>query len=217
LWNFDGNLNDSSGNGFNLTGTPAKYTSTDQDFIEGVSIGSTSLKRAHENTLTITGAITLEVIGTFFMFNAEQVILEQQAIGESLATNYMYRWVIGTNGIPYVFWESGNGINRQVDANTRINFYMPVYLAFTRTDSNPAVGTFYINGNLDAIDDDPPPEGGASTSFAIGGSISNTFMTPRSTVFSSVRISPSVLSPNKIKATYNECLAGISPFYPYLK
>lgn len=217
LWNFDGNLNDSSGNDFTLTGTPNKYTSRTWDFIEGASIDVVSFKRAHEDVLTITGAITLEVIGTFVMFNAGQVILEQGASGESLATNYMYQWVIGTNGIPYVFWESGSGgTNRQVNADTRINFYMPVYLAFTRTNSNPAVGTFYINGNLGGIDDDPPPEGGASTSFAIGGTISNSSMCPRSTVISSVRISPSVLSPNKIKATYNECLAGVSPFYPYL-
>lgn len=217
LWNFEGNLNDSSGNGFTLTGTPDRYTSTTNDFINGAAIGAASWKRAHEDTLTITGAITLEVIGVFVAFDGAQVILEQIGYGETLSTNGMYSWVISTNGIPYVFWESGNGTNRQVNADTRINFYMPVYLAFTRTGDNPAVGTFYVNGAIAGVDDDPPAQGGSSSTLAIGGSISNTNMFQRSSVFSSVRISPSVVSAEKIKNTYNECLAGISPFYPYLK
>jgi hypothetical protein len=181
-----------------------------------VSIGSTSLKRAHENTLTITGAITLEAIGTFVINNAAQVILEQIGSGETLATNSMYSWVINTNGIPYVFWESNFGYNRQVNADTRIKFYMPVYLAFTRTGDNPAVGSFYINGVLGGTDDALPPEGGSSSTLAIGGSIANAPMMGSGSVLSSIRISPYVVSAEKIKNTYNQCLAGISPFYPYL-
>jgi hypothetical protein len=216
LWNFDGNLNDSSGNGFNLTGTPAKYISADMDFISGSAIGADSWKRPHEDTLTITGAITLEVIGVFFMFSSAQIILQQIGSGETLGTNAIYSWVINNNGIPYVIWESGSGTDRQVNADTRINFYMPVYLAFTRNGDNPAVGSFYINGVLGGTDDDLPPEGGSSSTFAIGGGISNNSMLQRGSVLSSVRISPYVASAEKIKNTYNQCLAGISPFYPYL-
>lgn len=65
LWNFEGNLNDSSGNGFDLSGTPLGYSVQANDFQYGM-LFSWILSRASRDELTaITGALTLEVVGYF--------------------------------------------------------------------------------------------------------------------------------------------------------
>jgi hypothetical protein len=62
LWLFENNLNDSSGNGFNLTGTP-NYTTIEKDKQIGAIFGTSAWTRASRDaSLVIIGALTIEVV-----------------------------------------------------------------------------------------------------------------------------------------------------------
>jgi len=66
LWNFEGNLNDSSGNGFDLSGTPLGYSVQANDFQYGVIFGGSEFSRpSRDAALAITGALTIETVGIF--------------------------------------------------------------------------------------------------------------------------------------------------------
>jgi len=221
LWNFEGNVNDSSGNGLTLTGAPLKYTSYNQDFITGAAMsGSASFTRTHTNLLTITGALSIEVIGSFVDNAALQVLADCGGSGESLATNFVYRFGINPNGTLYLFWEYGTGgTDQTISGDTSIGFVMPTYIGFSRSSDNPCTCNFYINGSSGGSGSLTPPSGGTSATHGICGYTGYTgslFLVARGSVVSSIRITPEELSPQHFKDTYNQCLAGISPFYPYL-
>jgi len=217
LWNFEGNVNDSSGNGLTLTGAPLKYTSYNQDFITGAAVsGSASFTRTHTNLLTITGALSIEVIGSFVDNAALQVLADCGGSGETLATNFVYRFGINANGMLYLFWEYDNGVDQTISGDTSIGFVMPTYIGFSRSSGNPCTCNFYINGSSGGSGSLIPPGGGTSATHGICGSTVSSFLVARGSVVSSIRITPEELSPQHFKDTYNQCLAGISPFYLYL-
>lgn len=217
LWNFEGNLNDSSGNDLTLTGTPLRYTSYNQDFITGAAMSaSSSFTRTHTDLLTITGALSIEVIGSFVNNDLLQVLVDCGGSGETLATNFVYRFGINSNGTLYLFWEYGAGTDQTISGDTSIGFVMPTYIGFSRSSGDPCDCNFYINGSSGGSGSLIPPGGGTTAIHSICGSTSGSFLVARGSVVSSIRITPEELSPQHFKDTYNQCLAGISPFYPYL-
>ena len=134
LWLFENNLNDSSGNGFNLTGTVFGYS----DF--GVILNGTELTYSSvPNALQIAGALTIEIIGTV-VIAAGSALISMSGTGESLATNCLYQWGWGATGTNSIFWEYGSGATNVIWTGTGVGtFGYPCHMALTRTDSEPTM------------------------------------------------------------------------------
>lgn len=141
LWNFEDNLNDSSGNGFDLSGTPLGYSIQANDFQYGM-LFSGILSRASRDALTaITGALTLEVVG-YFRFPASgalEYICSTGNSNEAEADNVNYSWYIDSSGQQNILWEYGAGNNVSVSSSSNILLVgSPSFMAVTRSADNPA-------------------------------------------------------------------------------
>ncbi|HEX2881913.1 MAG TPA: LamG-like jellyroll fold domain-containing protein, partial [Polyangiaceae bacterium] len=157
LWQFDGNLNDSSGGGNNLsvsTGT-ARYTdlfsgvdTTNGGGLRGLLLdGSTVVGLSSSNgTFQITGNLTIEFIITLGMPPGSNIYLfSHGASGESAATNYLYSLrVLPTNQLSY-FAEHSSGTDIQFDSDACLCPGEPTHVAMVRSSAQISL---YLNGIL---------------------------------------------------------------------
>jgi hypothetical protein len=212
LWLFDGNLNDSSGNGFNLTGTVFGYS----DF--GAILNGTELTYSTvPNALQIAGALTIELIGTI-VIGAGLAIISMSGTGESLATNCLYQWTMDATGTSSIFWEYGVGATNVTWTGTGIGtFGYPCYMALTRTNSEPTTVTVYINGeqigNTESVH---TAEGGTSGILRAFAANDGTFDVHKGSQISCLKILNTCLTPDEIKAEYNRTLGGRVISWPRL-
>lgn len=120
LWLFDGDMLDSSGNGYNLT----VAAGTEQYVNIGVPghqafyfDGSTYLTRAVTNDLIITGDWTIQWI-VHMLGTTEQTMLSCGAAGETEAANFCYFLGVESNRYLRSIWEYSTGSNSTYDNST---------------------------------------------------------------------------------------------------
>ena len=220
LWLFENNLNDSSGNGFNLTGAP-NYTTVARDNQLGALYAATPWTRpSRDAALAIIGALTVEAVVTISTAAAGGSICSVSNGGETEADNTAF-WCIASfpTGEMAMFWESGVGVNRVVTSPGGVlPVGTPCHLAYTRSADAVAVVNFYVNGiNV----------GSGSAIAATGATAANlilrvasdgggTNQLGRGSILTSLKIIAAELTPAQIVAEYNRVLGGRGIVYPRL-
>lgn len=213
LWLFNNNLNDSSGNGFNLSGTAA-YTS-DKDGHVCARLTSAWTRPSRDALLAITGAVTIECVirvGT----SGEFAVVSYGSAGDTEPTNICYLMRVFAAHNIQCLWETGAGLDRAVSAPVGS---LPdgwfTHLAFTRSATNPTNATLYVDGiPVGTVNTDICTGGDSSVSrFRIGANdLGGTVAT--GTVFSSLKVIAAELTPAQIIDEYNRTLGGRGITYP---
>jgi hypothetical protein len=212
LYQFNGNMLDSSGNGFHLslfTGLE-RYTWLAPGLRGFFFDGETSIRRpGNDALLTITGAITIECIilvcpnaltGTFISFGggaATTITNKLYELDFSSSTRYQFgvRWErLVSSPVSYVTNEEG------------LPYCFPVHYAMTRSAGSSQTVNFYVNGESFGINSGMlAPTGGTSSRLWVG-SDDNPLVTFDFMVCSmaSLKIIPSQLSLQQLKMEYNK-------------
>jgi hypothetical protein len=175
LWQLDGGLTDSSGNGYDVAlgaGT-ARYTgllpgSTHKGFYFDSS--TTLIRSTRTAALDLLGAITVE----FLLFLHTKITVDTELVtygdsGETLNDNYLWSVRLiqsATGGAPCLdsFWEYSTGTNVSVSSTYPLPVGELMHIAMTRTVNGPNLDVrFYVNGTLtDTLTGNHVPEIGAS-------------------------------------------------------
>jgi hypothetical protein len=224
LWLFSANLNDSSGNGFNLTGTPRGYTYPVEDVLYGAIFENAAWTKTTEASLIITGAVTVQVFGVFQLDGVNsQYLVSFGSNGELSANNRLYDFRIGSDLSLGMFWENGSGSNNSISGTAAmVPIGIPAHLVATRSGAANPVVNFYVNG--------VSAGGGVVANAASGGGSASSFLsigdnseapgalsiTRPGTLFYCVKITPSELTESQVKAEYNRVLGGRGIVYPRL-
>lgn len=220
LYQFNGNMLDSSGNGLDLslfTGLQ-RYTWLAPGLRGFFFNGETSIRRpGNDALLTITGAITIECIilvcpnaltGTFISFGGSAA---------TTATNVLYELGFA-QGSRYNFrvgWERLVSVPiSSVELMGGLPYCFPVHYAMTRSIGSSQTVVHYVNGT--AIVGTSPllaPTGGTSSRLWVG-SDDNPLVTFDFMVCSiaSLKIVPTQLNEQQLKMEYNRT---VGHFYGY--
>lgn len=210
LWQFDGNLNDSSGNGFTLTvesGT-AVYGEVAPG-VRGVYFdGITQLVyNTFSPLLNIMGDLTIECIIRLIAYpgtGVGRMIASHAALGETYSTNFAYEFaVLGGPNLMRMLWESAAGANSAYTISSSLVLGSLNHIAVTRTSN---VVQFYLNGKAwgAASSALTPGEGGQTGRFRVGDA--NTTSYAPNCLMSSLKIISRALSAAEIKAEYGRTL-----------
>ncbi len=178
LWNFDGTLNDSSGNGLNLTGSSVVYRQLMPNY-RGV-VSATTLGRAvYDALLAIPGDVTIEAILRMRLVPSNAHIVYFGAATTTVeADNTQYQIDLETEAILQWFSQSGANVGAVFNATstveslpsigelfmvqtTRIANVVQAYLnglAFGSPSSALATPTGGTNGKLTLMTGTNPPE-----------------------------------------------------------
>lgn len=218
LWQFDGDLTDSSGNGFTLS----LGAGSTQQFVEmapglqGVWFNGTTFyeRTSTEATLQVSGPVTME----FIYLPTAPVLDLQMPLSHGAGTanevdNALYQFSINSDQQPGFFWESV--APRANQANTGAGLIIvpagiPTHIAATRDGSDHV--RFYVNGvQIGAtITTSLPAGGGTNGRLRIG---TNEFESSTRNVInagmSSVKIIASALTLAQIEAEYNLTLGPV--------
>lgn len=210
LWQFDGNLNDSSGNSFNLTAESG--TARYGDLVPGISCLYSNALRLVYNTsgtaLAITGDMTVE-----FMFrgdtptNSYFVGYAGGSSSSTQANNVLYSIQI-PSGLFGATWtqESGSGAATSYALTNRV---LPrtvlCHVAATRTSN---VIQFYLNGRAFGAASSAltTPDGGTTSVFRVGGDASQNAVVGN---ISSLKVIASSLSAAQVAAEFNRTLGPL--------
>lgn len=216
LWQLDGDLLDSSGNGYDLTvgsGTEqyAPLNSTDSAaFLDGSTYFVHDVEVA---ALRITGDMTFECLVQFLVdppgegVNATTTspsLIAHGAAGETEATNTVYAFGPRASA-PGLTWvsESGGGSNAQRNVDAEIPCGVWVHLAVVR-DSN--VVRTYMNGALlDTSGALTAPTGGATGRLVLGALANGSSENP-TCLIASAKLIDSALTAAEIKAEVQRTL-----------
>lgn len=241
LYQFESNLNDSSGNGLHLTngGTqPTKYGDMTPG-MKGVVISNSTTffeRASNDPLLTITEAVTIEAIINIVNMTADGTIgayvvsfggnsgLEVDNLLYSLfmksTTSPPLPFGIGIpNGDMDMSWEYG-AVPTTVTYRDTINFVprgVPVHIAITRSSGpNPIVRT-YISGTLTSTSAafvGQAATGGTTSRLRIGIDQTESAQAQFFGIISSVKIIASQLSDSDVKAEYNRTLGLLYGLLP---
>jgi hypothetical protein len=219
LWNFEGNLNDSSGNGFYLSGTPLGYSIQANDFQYGVIFGGSEFSRpSRDAALAITGAITIEIVGIFMPpeYGVLEFFCSMGDSSETEASNTPFYWYFESSLQMTFLWEYGAGQNASVTSDLDvIPVGIPCFIACTRSSGNPATVNLYVNGR--SVGSGTGPAGTGSTAntirFRVGASNAGGDDIYYGTIMSSFKIIPYELSQEQIVSEYNKTLGNTMPFF----
>lgn len=211
LWNFNDSLEDSSGNGFTLTGTSHVF----REIYPGIIAlaGGSAARTVNDAALTITGDVTIQALVSFAPSSAAGDVCKFANDGGAdgtIANNTLYRFIAdqtGTNGFT-AFHEASTpsaGANHTFSSTGVSNRGLPrnemlFYCAMVR-ESN--VYTFYLQGL---------PYGTASGTLTAPTGGTAAFLVVRSDAASpdiaALKIVGSALSAAQIKAEYNRTLGA---------
>lgn len=216
LWQLNGSLADSSGNGFTLTvenGT-IRYGYLASGVRGALLLTSNLIYNSFTSTLAIAGNVTVEALIYLAAYSASQKYLVTHANnGETSADNCLYGVdMLFTNGRIGYFAEAGTGTDITyvpTIATTERPPLSPFHFAMTRISN---VVQFYINGRPwgAASSTLTTPDGGGSGRFRIGGP--GNVGGPEG-VTASVKLVASGLTAAQIAAEYNRTLGGFYGIY----
>ena len=226
LWLFDGDLNDSSGNGFDLTGTP-DYTTELRDKRVGAIFGTTPWTRpSRDSELSIIGALTIEAVVTVAFSSATTMtVCSIGNTGETEADNSAYYAMIGSSisGASdkkmTLLWESSTGVNRSVTSATEVvPVGIPCHLVWTRSADATAIVNMYVNGVNIHTGSTTAATGGTSATclFRVGTNSAIADTLGRGSVLTSLKIIAAELTPAQVIEEYNRVLGGKAITYPVM-
>ncbi len=226
LWLFDNNLNDSSGNGFDLTGAPS-YTTEARDKRVGAIFGTTPWTRpARDAALSIIGALTIEAVVTVaFSSPSTMTVCSIGNPGETEADNSVYYAMIGSSILGAsdkkmtLLWESGAGVNRSVTSATEVvPVGIPCHLVWTRSADAVAIVNMYVNGVNIHNGSAAAATGGTAATCLLRVGTNSAIADPigRGSVLTSLKIIAAELTPAQVVAEYNRVLGGRGIVYPRL-
>jgi hypothetical protein len=212
LWQFDGDLNDSSGNGFTLTVEfgAVRYTNIFPGIRALLIINPLGLiYNVAEPVLRITGNLTIEMLLQLApAYETAKVICSHGAAGETAETNFAYQidMMAVTTANMGLFSESGAGVNALYAITPRPPLAL-CHLAVTRISN---VVQFYLNGRtLGAASGTlTTPTDSTSGRFRVGTTSSG--FAP-SSVLSSLKILSAGLTSAQILDEFNRTLGTFSP------
>lgn len=214
LWQLNGNLLDSSGNGFTLSVEAG--TERYSDTVPGVrgfyfDGATTLLRNAAEAALFILGDVTVEIVCTSYRTSLAASfsdIVGHAATGETQAANYAYAMELAGTSVQ-VGHEHGSGVDDFYNPGFALLCGSPNHVAFTRTSN---VYQVYLNGDPVGPPSSAftPPNGGTSGRLRLGSFAAVVF--PWIGVLSSVKILDKSLSASSLKDEYNRTLGPICGF-----
>ena len=224
LWLFDGNLNDSSGNGFNLSGTTSYVTNLNgptipQSAVYGGNNAAILSRPSRDATLAITGAITIEAYGVFSPIGTQHIVsLGSPDSPDDEPHNIAYSLAITTNTIA-VLWETGAGTNITCTSDVyTIPNGVPCHIVFTRSASNPATAKFYVNSINCGIKSGTAATGCTDPNcrLRIGANHIGASTLIFGTKLFSIKIIAAELTQEEVTAEYNKTLGGKGVLYQTL-
>jgi len=205
LYNFEGNLNDSSGNGLTLTtGGTVVYRKIWPGLLAMVS--GTPTRVANDALLTILGDVTVEAICAMSSTTLSVALVAMQGAGELEVNNSLYQLIISDQNTLQSFTEHGAGTDdvfNSTGANQGLpQLNIPFHLAIVRASN---VIRFYLNGEL---------FGSASSTLTAptGGSSANLRINATNVPLASVKIIASALTATQIRAEYNRTMGPAAGF-----
>lgn len=213
LWQFDGNLNDSSGNGFTLTvetGT-VLYAEIAPGVRGAYFDGSTQLYcTTYNSPLNIQGDVTIEMLVMIVSYPSGGVnrsFVSHGAPGETYSTNFAYEFsfITGTPLTTRFLWEHDAGTNDALSLSALPALGVISHIAVTRTSN---VVQFYLNGNAWGSPSSTltAPNGSESGRFRIGDANPNSYAP--NCILSSVKVVSKALTAAEIKAEYGRTLGA---------
>lgn len=212
LWNLNGTLNDSSGNGFNLTVEAG--TERYSDIFPGVRgfnfDGSTRLVYNTTGTsLQITGSMTIEFLVVTRARASSTFVSYTTPSASTSSDNTLYSVGMDStvNG-GSLFWRSHHG-TLVADSYTINNNPGPLVLnhfAVTRTSN---VIQFYLNGTVlgSASSALTAATGGTNSKLRIGSAVTS-FQPVQASILASVKVLASALTADQIRGEYNNTLGN---------
>lgn len=221
LWLFNGNLNDSSGNDFNVSGTPSYVTNLNGPTIPQSAVygGIIWTRPSRDAALATTGAITIETCGVFYPAGTQHIVsLGSPESIDDEPHNTNYSLAITTNTIT-MLWETGSGTNITCISDVySIPDGVPCHIVFTRSASNPATANFYVNGINCGIKSGTAATGCTDSSclLRIGGHNAGTSTLLSGTKLFSLKIIAAELTPTQVIGEYNRVLGGKVITYPVM-
>lgn len=170
LWHFEGNADDTSGNGNNGTvngatlvtgkvGSQAYQFDGSNDYITAPSASS----------LQIAGDISISAWIKVDSYSQYESIIQYSNSGESEANNHLYNvtWA-NAGGDIRLFWEYGGGSNVITDFNTNLNTGQWYHIVVVR-DASEKQARLYVDGTLfDSKTYSNNPTGGTTSQLWIG-------------------------------------------------
>lgn len=207
LWQFNGTMNDTSGNGFNMTvdaGT-IRYANLLPTLRGALLVSTRLIYNTFTSTLAITGDITIECLINLpaYLVSLRDLVSHENA-GETSADNSLYGIdLISGSGNVGFFSENGAGVD-QYYALTERPPLNPFHFAATRTSN---VIQFYQNGRAWGSPSGTltTPSGGGSGRLRVGLSGS---LGPEG-VIASLKIIAAGLNATQVASEYNRTLGGL--------
>lgn len=207
LWQFNGNVNDSSGNGLTLgvSGTSTESYADLYPGLKGIMFDGNQRVTVNQGLLKITGDMTIEML---LVYNPSSLtassLIVQGASGESSGTNYLYSIAINDVSVGGLVWfsESGSGVDSSFTADTvTVPRKVLCHLAVTRTSN---VIQFYLNGVPAGVASSAliTPFDGNSGSFVVGDVGVNAPLCG----IASLKIIASALTSTQILGEYNRTM-----------
>ena len=221
LWLFDGNLNDSSGNDFNLSGSP-EYTTTEIDKQVGAIFGTSAWARpSRDAALAITGAVTIEAVISLNFAGLGMGICVVGANSSSSTDNIAYFALIGSSGEIIMSWETGSSVSQSVSSATGVRAIpqgIPSHLVYTRSAGETANVNLYVNGINVGSGSRTAATGSTSTGCLLRVGTNSAGLNPidKGTVFTSLKIIAAELTPQQVVDEYNRVLGGKAITYPVM-
>lgn len=216
LWQLNGNLNDSSGNGFTLTlesGGTARYLNNGPGAGDLKGFLFDGVTRLVYNTtgssLQITGDVTIEMIITLASYSANSVLFSYGGNNTTEATNLLYNLALATTDGVGLTWSSEHGsavLDTYTSTLASIPLGVPCHFAVTRTSD---VIQFYLNGQAIGAASSAltTPTGGTSSVFHLGGEVgTGTNFVPKYSSIASVKVIASALSSAQVLSEYQATL-----------
>jgi hypothetical protein len=146
LWHFNGNLNDSSGNGLNLTGSVTyRHVWTN---IMGL-VSGTAARSAFDAALAITGDITIQALCIMRIAPVGAVIagFNGPFASDTAANNYLYQFALTNQDVMAWFSESGAGVDASFNSTGAgaglPSFNTPMHIVARRASN---IITYWVNG-----------------------------------------------------------------------
>jgi hypothetical protein len=216
LWQLNGDLTDSSGNGYTLTvGSGTEQYAPLSDTLSGAHLdGSTYL--IHDvavSALRLTGDMTIECLVKWLVDppgygvnndTTSSALVAHGVGGETEATNTLYCFGARSSGGGFTWVsESGGGTNAAYNLDVEVPTSVWHHMAAVR-DSN--VVSIYLDGALLGSSSSlTTPTGGSSGRFVIGALASGSSENP-TCVIASVKLIGSALTAAQVKAEYQRTL-----------
>jgi hypothetical protein len=212
LWQFDGTLADTSGQGNDFTVSAG--TIIYSDVMPGLQFAwfdAATTISVSASVLQITGDLTIETLMVIDAGSNGNAWISHGGNGETEALNVLYECQIETGRLPSWFSESGAGVNATYSWAT---YALPpvhrmFHLAHVREDG---VVTNYVNGRQlgESSTALTTPTGGGSGALYVGGNAAGVFGAQM--FVGSLKISNRALDADEILVDYNYCMGGAYGF-----